>query len=386
MIALTVLAPFVSQAVLIGHFPSVNEQPGLPAHVLIAGRGGEVGTLFQQAASAMAHKIADQGPHGRIIVLARAHSEGNVARMAQWGFKVQDDGEVFSTKYLIRKLGTLRQGITTLDFFGHNSAGMGFQLDGPGNRLPPTADGFEAIKGLMARGSFVRLHGCNTGFYLAPWMASKLGVPVAGTFAADDFQELYRDNRWYYHDAGRYPGGSFLPVNHLSYSGPKSCAGGGCVRLMPVASAYKGAAGESFTGLNILKFFCPMGEGDVCAAARARALRLSVGIRSLTPASSWSDVVETLAEQFCPASINQAKYADCIAKLREHALGRRALPRNFNLFSARALSCDARTCHFSMKCGLRAGLPPNQCRIDATGPESTTLMDEFDATLRGWRL
>lgn len=384
---LVLVFPLFSRAVLVGHFESRNENPNAPVHVLISGRGGDVGTLFQQAAISLAHKIAEQPGHGPIVTYMKKNTDSNLGQLAQWGVQAQDDGAVFNTTYLVRKLSGLRQGIASIEFFGHNSAAAGFQLDGPGNRLPPTADGFEAIKGLMIPGSFVRLNGCNTGYYLAPWMANRLGVPVAGTFASDDFQELYTNKRFYYHDEGRYPGGPFAATNAISYATTKDCANGGCVRIMPVHFAYSGAAGESTAGLSILKFFCPKGDNDDCAKVRARALRLSVGIRPLSAATPFDQVVDVLAEQFCPAYLDAAKYSSCVKALKDHGMGIRALPRDFTTFGDRSLACNNRACAFTMKCGWEAGHLPGICHIDAAGNDpSTVFMDEFDATLRGWKL
>ena len=215
------LVSSTSFASLVGHLKSKREDLKLPAHVMVAGNGGEVGSLFIQSAVAQGVRYADEFKHGPIYIIARATSEKSKLYLESKSYEVIDNNQIMNGPSLARMIDKYKS-ITTLDFFGHNSIAMGFQLENSSERLSPTASDLGILRDNLTADAIVRFYACNSGYKLASNAAIVLGKPVGGTFVAADFQQLYKDGRWYYHDVGRFPGGKFVSINTQSFSEKKN--------------------------------------------------------------------------------------------------------------------------------------------------------------------
>lgn len=384
---LTVLTLIFSQnsfGALIAKLKSANEDISLPAHVLVAGAGGDVGSLFIKTAVSQALRFADEASHGPIILVAKAVSSNSKIYLEERNFSVIEDGKALTERHLVKIIeGTAK--ITTLDFFAHNSTAAGLQLNGPSERLASDAQALAPLKDNLTSDAIIRFYACNSGYKMAPNAMVVLQKPAAGTMVAADFQELHSNNRWYYHDQGRFPAdGHFVSINKLSFSKNQSCDVGGCLRLKPVGNPYQGLAGKSETGLNYLKFFCPQ-SGPSCDAARARSVILSLSILKISATSSVEDLITATAENFCPSFIKMENYDKCMSALKSHALGTLKLANTYNPFGGTPLSCNDQSCQFKQVCADNNGR--YQCLTQSSSKTaSEVFVNDLNSTLRGLKV
>ena len=362
--------------------PTPNADPSVGTHVIIAGKGLEVGDQWMKAAHTQALLFRDRARHGNIVLISAIDKENYGSLLRGWGYaKIESFDRNMSAGEVIKLLARVKS-IASIDFIGHNGAVLGFALEGYSHRFFMDAvKSLAPLKAKFTKDSFIRVLGCNTGWRLAPALADTLGVPASGTFTYADIQNLHSLDDWFYHDEGRFPSGHWLGANKQSFFTPITCSNvGGCIRLKTVSGSYTGQHGDYSGGLPFMKYFCGSLDRNDCFRRMALSTQYLVGNSPLGGKPTIEQLAATLADQFCPAWKDTQRKATCHAKVIDHVTGRAKLSRTFTTFNDRSLSCSFRKCQFDMVC-------TNTCVLIAKGTEpSTAYVDELDAYLAGYQL
>lgn len=361
--------------------PSARAQAALGTHVVIVGNGMETGSMFLRAGHTQSLIFRDRPEHGRIVMIGAIQSEKTTALVADWGYRgIVQNSATFTAPQLIRALSKLGK-IASIDYVGHNGAFVGMVLEDYGNRLfLQDVPAFAALKKQFMPNAVIRLMGCNTGWKLAPALADALNVPVGGTFTFADLQQPHELGDWFFHDEGRFPEGKFVSRNDRSFFTPVDCRNnGGCMRLKTVANPYTGTHGNYGGGLPFMKYFCGGLKTTECFRRMALSTSTLIGNKPLDSSLQRETFAATVAEQFCPSYKDAGKREDCRRKVGDHVLGKAPLNRTYTPFSGTSLSCDFRTCRFTVECGER------NCVFRAPTDPSTTFVDEINAYIAGYR-
>lgn len=371
----------VAQAAsLTAELPTPQADPQAGVHVIVVGKGLEVGDQFLRAGHTQALVFKDRPRHGKVLVIAAVENAQTVPMMTTWGYqRLQVDNRPFTSARLLEALGRVPK-IASLDFIGHNGAFLGFVLEDYSNRFfLKDVPELGKLRARFSRDAFVRVLGCNTAWKLAPALARALQVPVGGTFTFADVQNLHENGEWFYHDAGRFPEGRFLKRNELSFFHPVDCVrDGGCARLKTVNSPYTGRHGNYGGGLPILKYFCADLSTPECARRMALSMQYQAGLRPMDHRLELSAFAENLSEIFCPSWKDAVKRRDCRTRIEAHVMGRTLIPRTFSTFAGKALLCDMKQCQFKEEC------VNGKCAFVATGTGlSTAVFDELEMYLLG---
>jgi len=352
-------------------------------HLIIVGKGLEVGDQWLRAAHTQAMIFRDRPGMGKIKIISAIENANYSKLLSTWGYanvksfnRTMTGNEVLNQIFQVDK-------IESMDFIGHNGALYGFALEDYNNRFYLThAKELSRIRSRMSADAFVRVMGCNTGWYLAPAIANALNVPTAGSFTFADIQELHDSKEWFYHDAGRFPTGTWLKNNPISYQDNKTCvAQGGCMRLKVVNSNYQGKHGNYGGTLPFLKYFCGGLSSSDCHRRMAKSTLSLISVKAIQGKPSLADYSEVIADEFCPAWKDSLKRNDCRKKVIEHMLGINILPSTFSTVTGTSMTCDFQSCQVKKDC------TSGTCLVTSiTQGRSRTYVNELNAYKRGYEL
>lgn len=310
--------------------------PSKRTHIIVAGKGSDMGLQFHASAAAQARKIQDVNPNDQVVLIAvlddgqkswldsskinelrrmemtlitvanlvnennpddvrrwpqfKRYSgtvvDGTKAGLAQWGFGlVAETQEDLGGEELVGVMSQFNQ-IASFNVYSHSTAYYGLILDGPMKRLDPTdANLASALRSRFTRDAYAWLHGCNSGI-LGMKFTTAWAIPVATSFTSTGFQELFKkpDGTFeYVHDYSdpnkglkNIPTGyKRVGVNSVSYAKTQSCTKVPCVRMMPDNHGYVGHWGNFFDGgVGFYRFTCSPSrvEDSRCKAVMAIAL------------------------------------------------------------------------------------------------------------------
>jgi hypothetical protein len=368
-----------------GYFVSSKNAPTLDhakrTHILIAGHGAELSTLFQSAAASKAIKIQELYPQDQIVLIScnEIGAQANAEKLRGWGFQVVSlNNNIFTPQRLMAELARFTK-IASLEFFTHTSAIAGAQLEGEAYRISQIDD-VSSLKGNFTADSFIYLHGCNSGFNLAPAFSSQLEVPVAGSFTYTGFQKLHSNHEFYDFDDALKPAGDWSAVNDVSFAETHACTSGGCLRMKPDNSPYTGGWGDynDGGGLPFYKFFCVKNSETRCLNAMAESIYGLIGKKDYKFASSAADYNELLMEFFCPVSNKTNIRQLCVQGLQKAAANNTV----YNPFQGKLLTCNFKKCQFEIHCADTAG----SCRMENDLPSSNAMVDEYKSYLKAFSI
>lgn len=364
--------------------PTTRAQATVGTHIIISGKGLEVGDQWLRAAHTQALLFKDKDVHGAIRVIGAIENDRTLKMLSQWGYQ---NIQVFEQNFSGPRLNDLllrNSRIASIDWIGHNGAILGFVLEDYSNRFfLNDARAMAPLAARMTKDSYVRIMGCNTGWTLAPEMAKALRVPVAGTFTFADIQKLHETREWFYHDEGRYPGGVFLKRNEVSYVTPIDCSyDGGCMRLKPVNINYQGKHGNYGGTVPFNKFFCadlPLAD---CQRRMALSLTQHPSTTHFSSRPSQAQFIQVLADFFCPASKDVTKREACALAISNHVRGVKLLNKTFTTSSGPTITCNMRKCEVVKDCSS------GTCVMMGTGEPgtATTFVDELNSYVQGYQL
>lgn len=369
-----------------------STDPNVRTHVIIAGRGNELKTLFQISSAAKAKKYAELHPNEQVYFIGVNETEKaeNLDLLTSLGYRnVKETSSFFSftSKDVMKEMSKFKQ-IASVDIYSHSVAYYGVILDGKTNRMDPKKDGYEKLAGNFTSDAFAVLHGCNSGQFLAPVLSKQWGIPVAGSFTFTDFQRMHENGNFYFDDSRKPSTGSFASVNKKTYQRNELCTEGACRRLYPNNFAYDGYWGVfSEGGLGFYKFFCMQNSDEVCFKAMARAAMSSVSVKAVNMNSSFEDYKEVVIDWMCPLSAKSDVRQKCIAGL-DKAL---ATGGTYDSYDGKSVQCDFKGCEAKFKCKkipLIDLLKPHSCEVVnlRKSAKTTTQVNEYKAFLKGWQL
>lgn len=378
-------ASLLISAAQAGYFTSIKNSNMLDynrrTHILVAGRGSELATLFQSAAASKSVKLQELYPQDQIVLLSynELGEQQNAAKLRGWGFQIVSlNNNLFTKQRLVADLARFRK-IASLELFTHTSALAGAQLEGQAYRISQDDD-ISNLRGNFTADSFIYLHGCNSGFNLAPAWSSMLEVPVAGSLTYTGFQKLHTNGEFYPYEDALKPDGEWSPVNALSFPQTRDCVGGGCLRMKPDNSPYVGGWGDynDGGGLPFYKFFCVKSSKTRCLKAMAESLFGLLGKKDFNFKSSAAEYNQLLLEFFCPISAKRPIREACVRDLPAAA----ARNQVYNPFQGKLLTCNFRKCQFEIRCAETAA----SCRLFNPLPSSNAVVDEYRTYLRAYQI
>jgi hypothetical protein len=360
----------------------------VPTRLMLAGNGDDLGLLFQEVAKGKAQKYSELNPGEQIVFITINEKElDNANALARWGFNiVEDERGTLDGKKFIKEAIRFKK-ILSLDIFSHSSAQFGIHLDGKAHRLTLNTKGLEAIKGNFMKDAYAYLHGCNSGFNLAPFLSEVWGIPVAGSMTSTNFQKLHSDGNFYLNETQYAPNSNWSKSNNLSFNKETQCSGGTCLRLKPDNTPYVGYWGAyRGGGLPFYKFFCIKNSKEDCMRVMAKTMLTHVGTVNLKKDSSLAKYKEALFDFLCPISATKDIRQECVAKLEEALVTK---DYTYNPFSRPQVECNFKSCEAAIECDkiFMTGIPkPGTCELKnlAVTP-ATTLVREYLAYLEGFK-
>jgi hypothetical protein len=346
--------------------------PSKETSVLVVGIGVELSTLFQQTAATKAKRIQSAFPDRQVILMSVVEGsfESNREQLERWGFSnVKQVSGDLKVSEIVKTLSAYQK-IQSLEVFAHNAPHYGSKLNGVRTRFNYDSPDLEKIN--FTRDAYIILHGCNSGFFVAPKLSERLQLPVAGSLTSTDFQHLHENGQFYtYHDS-KAPFGKWA-----------SCPGSSCFRLKPDNTPYTGYWGSfSQGGLPFFKFFCHGVQQSQCERSMALSLvTFPTANQQLSPQSTKSEYQSAVIDFLCPISQQKPLREACREKLVSHAA------TNYSPYNGRSLQCDFNGCRFEMNCkkafwGL---VKPKSCSLDNPATSAgNTLLVEYESYMNGF--
>jgi hypothetical protein len=320
--------------------------------LIVAGRGDELGTLFQLAAISKAEAYLRMDPGAQIVILSAVESEkNNEQELRQFISR-----KFINTKKIPMSLGareffneaTRFKKIVSIDFYTHSTVKFGMRLDRSEDRLESIDDWSQLLPSLTDQ-SYLFLHGCNTGFELAPELANQLNRPVMGSLTSTYFQRLTKDQRFVNSDD--------KSVRDSQWISPAT------YRLIPDAIPYVGHWGHfSGGGLGFFKTFCGGLLADQCIFGMKKMMSFWL--------SAKIQFQDRVMDYLCSGRLDSDFGIKC----------RKALETgNFNLssFHGNPLKCDFKSCQYELIC------PQFDDKCDLISPSTglSTIHNEYRAFL-----
>lgn len=383
LMALTLVACalVLSQSAGAAYFVAVKNSgginPSVPAHVLVTGRGMELGTLFQRSAQARSERLVQLYPNHQIVWVIHDElmNDSQPALITRFGFKIlKYSPETLSPALVLQELRNVRK-IASLNIYAHTSALYGAQMGGGDNRIPVRDERYAALRDRFVPGAYAIFQGCNSGFYMAPWYSKKWGIPVMGAFTATDFEQRHENGNFYRNEK------AFKPDGAWETKGTQN------IRMKPDMAPYKGIWGDyKEGGLTFQKTFCPAGKMDEkCAHGMAEALLAFTARDLVTSPNDRAALISATKEFMCPTGRqNLARHLACAQQVDNIAAGK-DVNENFNPFIGKALECDFNDCKFKMdncKPAMEGSLEL-KCDLRNLSETSTTWAREVRAYLAG---
>lgn len=292
------------------------------------------------------------------------------------------------------------QKIASIDLYSHSAplTGVGLEPDLYKARLRVTPPGVpnayqtpnleRLADGNFIAGAYATINGCNSGFVLAPKLSELWKVPVQAALTSTDFQQLHEDGDYYFNNSGEYPSsGAWRSENDLFFSTPRSCSGGGCLRMKPVTATYHGSWGDLGGGLPFYKTFCNYNvSSDDCAKIMATMLRAFPSVKNLNAASSRADFESVLVDFLCPLKISSDVRDECEQALRDSLQTGNEV---YGALGSRSVECDLKGCNAKIECDYDSNGNAVSGTCGSAHPHNArpkTTIREFKLYLRGFEL
>jgi len=355
--------------------------------IFVVGYAGELGSGFLKTAMTYAHKTREQFPERQIVFYVENREKDYTSSKytSKLGLvNVAFDSTPATTTKVMTELKAFSK-IHTLHVVSHSALENGIGLtdrDADGrwnnktkdlNKLRFTADGY------------VILHGCNTGFLQAPDWSRQMKVPVFGSLTATNFQQIFDDGQWWFHDAALYPEtAEFLTINNVAFDKPVSCDKGGCYRLKADFFSYNGYWGDfnGGGGLSFYKSFCNFSDKIVkisdrkkyCMTAMRQFIQIFPSELSLSPQSTLEEYKTVVKDFMCGIHRTKNIRGECYQKLEEAETNSSL---KFDGFKGNPLQCNNfGPCDVTFTCVSGTGV--HNCVLKAPKTKApTTMVEEY---------
>ena len=338
-----------------------------PTRILLSGRGTDLGGQPQESAMGSALLYRQNFPNDQIVLLSVFENSRNEPKLLKAGWTIEEKNDLhLETQSATAELKKFSK-IQSLEFFGHNSPSLGTQADGLGFRFDFREPVVATLAPMFMPGAFGFIHGCNSGWIIAPELSRIWSIPVAAALTETRFERLHSDGHFYVASATRAPSEKWATTNP-DLGTP--CDAGGCLRMRPAYSAYKGHWGD-FAGpiLSHYKFFCHLGEKE-CEKRMASALYGFVVEKSLKPDAKIDAFKQAAREFLCPVYKDRKITNECLTTLAKVETGKGNRQASF-VVNNKQLACSFAGCQAEMTCTDHICSVTNQ-----VSNRSTTLTDE----------
>jgi hypothetical protein len=376
-------------AYLIASYNTPTMNKNKPTRIIVAGDGDGLGLLFQEVAKARTLRYAENNPGEQIILITFDDKKlGTGNQLDHWGFKIEEhDKSTMDGKVFVDEISKFKK-IRSIDIFSHSSAQFGIHLVGKLHHVNEKTEGLEILKPNFMKDAYVFLHGCNSGFNLAPFLSELWAIPVAGSLTSTNFQKLHSDGNFYLTEEGFSPNSDWAKENNLSTDKTTNCSEGTCQRLKPDNTVYHGWWGEyEDGGLPFYKFFCMKNNNDDCTRVMAKSLLSHTLNINLKKDSTLEEYKKGVIDFLCPVSSTKNLRAECEAKLEESLV---TGDMTYNPFTRPAIECDFKGCQAEIACDkiFFTRMPkPGTCTLKNNSVSApTTLAREYKAYLQGYKM
>ncbi|MGZ3769159.1 MAG: hypothetical protein ACXVCP_06640 [Bdellovibrio sp.] len=346
-----------------------------PTRILISGRGTDLRLQPQMSALGRAQLYLRNFPNDQVVLISVFEDNTNEKLLTKVGWKIITQNttqlETHSAMSELLKF----QKIRSLDFFGHNSPTLGTQTDGLGFRFDFLKPEVQSLAPQFDRGAYAMIHGCNSGWLIAPSLAKIWNIPVSGSLTGTRFEHLHSDGHFYVYANGKAPSSSWAKQN--SDLDGMTCSAG-CIRMRPTYSYYISKWGN-FNGptLSHYKFFCALNEKE-CEKRMALSLYGFVTDHSLKPSSDINEFRNVVKEYLCPVYADRKVTVAC-HKALDLIEQKKGDPTIHFVFNNKQLSCDFEGCKAQMTC------EEHTCKINfEKTQQATTLADEYMHFINGF--
>ena len=359
--ALMMLASTSAHAYSVFTLKKVNWSRVKTVDVFIAGYGEEMGLQFLYGAITRAKVHEETYPDSRaqVIIWAEEFNKRKDRQIVRdRGMHIMEVNTWHLRENSIVKIIKDLPPVSSLHIVSHNAAVEGVAVQS-NSRMNADADLWQEIKSRLTSDAYVFLHGCNTGYLVAPGISRVLERPVFGSLTSTDFQQVFDNGQWYHNNSGwgQYPSGmGKKKVNDVLYSSNESCWRGFCHRMMPNEHTYRGYWGDYEVGLPYYKAFCNYNSSGSANCMKG----IAHGVRT-TPtigARSWQDRVEDF---LCPRMADPAVHESCVAALKNGGDRR-------DFFRGKTLDCSLKGCDFESYWTRKSGVKV----INFTGKDKGT--------------
>ncbi|HVK60233.1 MAG TPA: hypothetical protein VM432_01735 [Bdellovibrionales bacterium] len=309
----------VSQAAIVAGYSKSPWNPRVETHVIVASKGLTFSTVgYTQAAT-----IREMYPEHQILfvtnlpVATSNYRQTKQKELRGLGFSIREENdERLSTTKLIQILKSSTANIRSMDIIGHNGVELGPWLEDGDHRMDYRNEKLMSqLKPLFNAKAYARLHGCNSGWNVAPKLSKFWGIPVLGSFTSTSFYFL-ATNGAYELVHGDIPS-ERVALNDSS----QACPHGMCLTLTPESAPYHFHVHKSpeAAWLPYRKVICDASIPDaVCERAFAEAIVTSITPVSRKQALKDADVFKTMLEQsMCASYGSQAGQKTCLENLRQ---------------------------------------------------------------------
>ncbi len=348
--------------------------PDQRIHLVVSGRGNDLGTAPQEAAYAKAKRISETFPQDQILVISTKDNDNNQSSLKKLGYgSIKPVSATLDSTELMNQLSQYHR-IVSLNVYGHSGIAPGVFLDrtpGTQNDLKwPAHDPNSArLKGHFTSDAVAIFNGCNVGHEQGPELAELWGIPVAGALTSTHFESIGSDGR-YYEDGSM-----------------NACADGtnDCYRMKPDNADYSGVYGHYTQGLPFYKFFCIGISSEDCQKGMARSILTAVSTEKLGTHPTLKEFTNVVQDWLCPTGRpGQSPQAECMSKLDSLDFGATSSDRFYTPFGSvgHTAQCSFSTCYASCSNSNR-----ETCAKTAKPPaQTTTFVEEYVGYLDGYRL
>ncbi|MEY4617270.1 MAG: hypothetical protein RJB66_2230 [Pseudomonadota bacterium] len=384
----SLFSPVAHGAYFTAYLQGTKQSHSAPTHIIVAGVGMELGMSLQWAAVSKAKRYKDLYPNHQVFLIAHREDTvndnpvNNFNKLPAWGFRLEKSfDKLFTQKGLIDQMAQFSQ-IASIDLFTHNSPHYGAQLESKYYRMTPESSENNRLVGHFMDDAYAILHGCNTGFIVAPALSKTWGIPVAGTLASTGFEYLHKDGQFYFSGDGRGRAGR----NDVSFSEPINCENGACSRMKPANFTYDGIWGNfEGGGLNFFKFFCVKNNSSSCYRTMAKSLISSLSIKVIGERPSLEEYKEILFDFLCTSSSGGKFRSMCRQNLERYHVSKVV---GKNGFQGRQVQCSFKECFAKVECfSFNGQLVHHTCSVKNNwNGQVDTLEREYEAYLKGYDL
>jgi hypothetical protein len=352
-------------------------------HVLVTGRGNDLGTRPQQAAASKVRQILQAFPNDQILMLIPAdRGASSAGTLRALGFEnMTFVNEVLDAAKLMSELEKYTQ-IASFHIFGHSAIPEGLFLDGVGDRdirWYPTDKQPARLVGHFTEDAIATLNGCNSGHTMAPMLSRVWKIPVSGALTGSHFETVYRDNQFYWAE------------NDTKNQWLTTSAANLRIRMRPDNGHYHGHYGSYPQGLSFYKFFCSGLPEERCLKGMATSLLMTVSTLELGEKPSYEQYAQVAREWLCPTgSWNSDVQKNCMQTLQKIDVSQvqdKSAARFYTPFPGSSFQCTFQGCYPEVSCLSPVNtLNCAKKGYSTAGNQTTTFMDEYLNYLRGYRL